>query len=76
MARTRSTQSNGITLAPNMRMEQDGDEIVLRINTATEEGLSKSGKNVLVSSTHGFARLPNGLGLSLNLTRPATDEDR
>ena len=43
--------------------------VTITIDTKREEGPSKSGKTIVVATTGGFMRLPNGMSLGLNLVR-------
>ena len=58
---------------PNLTAERKGDKFVITIDVSKDALKnapdSKSGKNKLVASTHGFVVLGDGLSLSLNLTK-------
>lgn len=59
-------------MATNVRTEIKGNLLLITVDiskeTINKAPYSKSGKNKLVGSTHGFVGLENGIGLSLNVT--------
>lgn len=52
----------------NVRMEIVDDTLLIKINLSERHGLSKTGRSVIVATTHGFATIPGqgDMWLSLN----------
>ena len=42
----------------NVRMEIEGDTLIVKINLAERHGLAKSGRSMTVATTNGFATIP------------------
>lgn len=65
----RSTQKNEQVLGLGVRVTQEGDDIVIRIDATQDHGPSASGKTRIVGSTKGNVTLPNGVTLGVNAYR-------
>lgn len=57
------------TIGPNVKARMQGTTLVLEVETKGSIGDSKSGKNVLVASTKGNARIGD-LSIGVNVFRP------
>ena len=55
-------------LGTNVRIERDGDEVLIFINVTEDHGPSSTGKTRIVANTHGFITIPGVDGLKLNVT--------
>lgn len=53
-----------------MEIKHDGTTLTIKIDTSKKGELSKSGKSLIVGSTHGFTTIEGtDLSLSINLIR-------
>ena len=57
----------------NVEMTVKGKKLVIEVDLTQSHGLSKSGKTIIIGTTHGFSQVSNGEGtnaiVSLNVTR-------
>ena len=52
----------------NVKIERDGDDLIIRVDVTKSYGPSSSGKSEIIGSSGGFAALTDGSGASVNLT--------
>jgi hypothetical protein len=55
----------------NVKTTIKGNKLVIEIDITQENGLSKSGKTMIIGSTCGNVNLGNGVTLGLNAYKPA-----
>jgi hypothetical protein len=67
---TQINLTNATELGDNVVGQVVDGKLVLVIDTTVSLGPSSSGKSMMVSTTHGFARMPGGLSVSLNVIKP------
>ena len=56
----------------NIKTEIKGDQLIIRVDLKEDHGPSKSGKTIIIATSHGFNNIEeNGhkFGLSLNVTK-------
>lgn len=51
----------------NIKMEVQGDELVIKVNLKEEFGKSKSGKSTIIATTAGNVSIPNHSDIHLGL---------
>lgn len=54
----------------NVRHKIEGSELVIRVNLSETHGPSKSGKTVIIATTSGNVKLPDGTAFGLNVYKP------
>lgn len=52
-----------------IKLADSGKKLILEIDTTVVGNLSKTGKTRVIASTHGFAKLDNGISVGLNVLR-------
>ena len=60
----------------NVTTKKDGNKVTLTFDLAQNEGTSKSGKSVLVSSSHGECEIAENTFISYNIYRKLPKENR
>ena len=61
----------------NVRLEVKGNVLTITVDLGADNGLSSSGKSVLIASTEGNVDVPDTVGgvkLGLNVYRPAASD--
>jgi hypothetical protein len=48
-------------------VEVKDDKLIITIDLSKDEGRSKRGNSVLISSTHGFMPIPGKQGIAVNM---------
>lgn len=51
----------------NVKMEIQGDELIIKVNLKEEFGRSKSGKSTIIATTAGNVSIPNHSDIHLGL---------
>ena len=65
-AKTAAAAMPAMTIGTNLRVTEEGDDIVIRLNKTERHGQSGSGKTTIVASSKGNVTLPNGITLGIN----------
>lgn len=70
MARNQTqAQADEQVIGLGVRVSQDGNDIVIRIDASKDHGPSASGKTRIVASSKGNVTLANGVTLGINAYR-------
>lgn len=64
------------TVDSNLKMEIKDNKLCIEIDLDKNEGHSKSGKSVVVASTHGNAMIAGGFKVGVNIYRPLSKDKR
>lgn len=59
-------------MATNIKTEVKGDILTITVNLSEDHGPSKSGKTLIVASSHGFTNIDHkgsNIGISINVTK-------
>ena len=69
LARRKENADDILKQIGNVRIDEQGDDLIIKIKKTLNLGPSKSGKTNVVGTTHGFVWLTSGIGLSVNVVR-------